>query len=533
MPAALRKIQTPLLFACIIAALIALPFVVAVACAPDGAYFRGSLRPSTDEADYLSAVRLGSTGAWLWTDQFAAHPPAPFLIYPTYLLAGHLGALAGLTTRTIFILTHPFAELVLVFAIWRLAALYFSPRECRWVVVFALAMSGLYWLDALLAAMGNPPVSLTRIGMQQLNGLALGLILSHEALGVAGEIVALTGLLGALRACSARTRCAALAYGATGTLLVGLTLPVVLALIVGVLVICAVWFALCRPDTASTPGVRRWIFLSAAVLVVPAFPIALYYRRLFSSSIWAHEQVVGALNPMEGLLTWGVLLPLALWGWYSAPAHLRPLVTVLAIWCCCAIVGTAINLWQGARMVTGINIFIGLSFALGIVRPRLSRAWRMRALLLTALGGICQYLYLLLALSQGSAAPLYTTRQEEMVVQWIGSHTSAHDVLLAPVLFSNIVPEASEARVVAGEPDLGYDYDTRYPQVQTFFSPSTSAATRLQILRETGATLVVYDPYFLYGLDKGNSDPGGLGALHLAYSCGELKVYRVDDDALP
>jgi hypothetical protein len=206
---------------------------------------------------------------------------------------------------------------------------------------------------------------------------------------------------------------------------------------------------------------------------------------------------------------------------------------VLAIWCCCAIVGTAINLWQGARMVTGINIFIGLSFALGIMRPQVSRAWRVRALLLTGLGGICQYLYLLLALSQGSATHLYTTRQEEMVVRWIGSHATAHDVLLAPVLFSNVAPEASESRVVAGEPDLGYDYDTRYPQVQTFFSPATPAATRLQILRDTGATLVVYDPYFLYGLDKGNSDPGGLAALRQVYSYGGLHVYRVEDGALP
>lgn len=369
-PAAIRKICVPLLFACVVAFLVALPFLVAVACAPHGAYFRGSLRPSTDEGDYLSAVRLGRTGAWLWTDQFTAHPPAPFLIYPAYLVAGHLGALLGLTTRAIFILTHPLAELVLLFAIWRLAALYFSPRECRYVLAFALAMSGLYWLDAALAAAGNAPVSLTRMGMQQLDGLSLGLILSHEALGVAGEIIALTALLGALRAESARSRAATVLYGACGTLLVGLTLPVVLALIVGVVLVCAIWFALRPPDHASTPGSRQWIVLAAAVVVLPAFPFALYYHQLFSSSIWIHQQSVGGLNPMEGLLTWGALLPLAIWGWYTAPAHLRPLVTVLAVWCCCAIVGTAINLWQSARMVTGINIFIGFSVALGMSGPR-------------------------------------------------------------------------------------------------------------------------------------------------------------------
>jgi hypothetical protein len=235
---------------------------------------------------------------------------------------------------------------------------------------------------------------------------------------------------------------------------------------------------------------------------------------------------------MEGLLTWGLLLTVAIWGWWTAPAHLRPLVTVLAVWCCCAIAGTAINLWQSARMVTGINIFIGFSFALGMLRPRVSRAWRIRTLVLIGLGGICQYLYLLTALSQGNAPSLYNTRQEEVVVRWIGAHATTHDVLLAPVLFSNVVPEASEARVVAGEPDLGYDYDTRYPQVQTFFSPATSSSARLQILRETGATLVVYDPYFNYGLDRGNRDPGGLPALRLVYTYAGLHVYRVENKPL-
>jgi hypothetical protein len=532
-PEAIRKIWLPLLCACIVTLLVTLPFVVAVAGAPDAAYFRGSLRPSTDEADYLSAVRLGRTGAWLWTDQFSARPPAPFLIYPTYLLAGHLGALFGLTTRTIFILTHPLAEVVLLLAIWRLAALYFSPRECRWVLVFALAMSGLYWLDALLAAAGSAPVSLTRMGMQQLDGLSLGLILSHEALGVAGEIMALTGLLCLVGAESVRARGAAVAYGACGTLLVGLTLPVVLALIVGVVLICAVWFALHTPATATPPGSRRWVLLAGVLLVLPAFPIALYYHQLFSSNIWIHEQIVGGLQPMEGLLTWGLLLPLAIWGWWTAPAHLRPLVTVLAVWCCCAIVGTAINLWQSARMVTGINIFIGFSFALGMLRPRLAPVWRVRALALIGLGGICQYLYLLTALSHGNRPSLYTTQPEEVVVRWLGSHATTHDVVLAPVLFSNVVPEASWARVVAGEPDLGYDYDTRYPQVQTFFSPATPGATRLRILRDTGATLVVYDPYFSYGLDKGNSDPGGLPALHRVYAYGGLHVYRVAHPSAP
>ena len=179
-------------------------------------------------------------------------------------------------------------------------------------------------------------------------------------------------------------------------------------------------------------------------------------------------------------------------------------------------------------MVTGINIFIGLLFALGIMQPSVTRAWRVRALLLIGFGGVCQYLFLLSALALGNAPHLYTTRQEEGAVRWIGAHATTHDVVLAPVLFSNVLPEASNARVVAGEPDLGYDYDTRYPQVQAFFNPGSSAATRLAILRETGTTLVVYDPSTLYGLADGNTDPRGLAGLRLAYARGGLNVYRVE-----
>ncbi len=103
------------------------PYVAAIQGAPAGSFFRGgSLRPSEDEAQYLSAVRFGAAGDWLWHDPFAVHSPGPILMYPTYLFWGHLGALLHIDVRASYILGNAFYVLVLYDAIWGLAGVYLS-----------------------------------------------------------------------------------------------------------------------------------------------------------------------------------------------------------------------------------------------------------------------------------------------------------------------------------------------------------------------------------------------------------------------
>jgi len=517
---ALVRLRAPLLFGLALMLLTLAPYLVAIYGTPPGAFFRGSLRPSTDEGVYLTAVRLGSEGNWLWHDPFAVQSPDPILMYPTYHLAGHLGAWLGLSVRGSFALYHLVAALLLFAVMWRLARRYVKAGDHLWFAAFAFAVSGLYWLDALLAAAGTAPVSLTRMGQQHLSGFSLPLIVAHEAVGVAGQLIALTGLLDALRAQNRVARHKPLLWGAFGSLLTGLSFPALLPLTVAVatLTACAWWL-----QTAPRPTLLRLV-LTVLPIIVPAVPFILYYYLLFNYTVWRIFQNIHGLDPMEGLLTWGLLLPLAWWGWRKAPAQARPLADMLAIWCLCAVIGTVLNIWQSSRLSTGINLVIGALFALGLLRPEIALQTRRRWLLALSFGLACQYLFLLTALWQGHASHLYNSPAKDQALRWLALHTTSHDVVLAPFFFGNVAVERMPAHVVAGDYDLTVDFPQRYPQLQTFFDANTATATRLKTLRATHATFVVYDPE---DPQEGAFDPRTLPNLQTAFTAGDITVLHV------
>jgi hypothetical protein len=272
----------------------------------------------------------------------------------------------------------------------------------------------------------------------------------------------------------------------------------------------------------------RWAMLmrlapTTCAILIAGGPFVLYYLYVFSHGVWRVFQQLGALNPAEALLTWGVFLPLAVWGWRAAPPAARPLADLLALWCLCAVAGTVLNIWQGSRLATGLNLPIGMLIALGLVGRR--EVVRRRWLMALGLGLICQYLFLLSALLGGDATHLYNSPQEEQALRWLGAHAGPRDVVLAPFLFGNVLPEASSARVVAGEYDQTYDFAVRYPQLQIFYSPQSTLPDRLRVLRDTGATLVVYDAQ---KPQEGAFDPRGMPGVRTVFSAGDVAVLRVE-----
>jgi hypothetical protein len=388
-------------------------------------------------------------------------------------------------------------------------------------MAFAFCTSGFYWLDGLLDAIGKAPVSLTRMGMENLSGFSLGLIMAHQAVGIAGHVMALTALLVGL-SMQHPHRSWYVLYGAAGTLLTGFAAPVFLPLTLLVMALFVIWWVVrAAPRNQRLSALRRGILVGGAI-GAPGVPFALYYYALFNQSMWKGFQHLSPLNPLEGLLTWGLLLPLAVWGWRAAPPSLRPLATILALWCVCAVCCTVLNFYQGSRLTTGVTLPIGGLFAIGLMRysSTVRRHW-LEALSVSV---VCQYLFLLTALLNGNATHLYNNAAQEAALQWLARHGSPRDVVLAPFFFGNVVTEASRVRVVAGGYDQTGDFAVRYPQLQTFFGASSTTASRLRALRATSATLVVYDGHDPY---EGPFDPRVLPGLRTVFARGDVAILRV------
>jgi hypothetical protein len=188
----------------------------------------------------------------------------------------------------------------------------------------------------------------------------------------------------------------------------------------------------------------------------------------------------------------------------------------------CGVCCTVLNLYQGSRLTTGVTLPIGGLFAIGLFQ--FGSGVRRRWLIAVSFGLICQYLFLLTALLSGNAPHLYNNASQEQALQWLASHCTEHDVLLAPFLFGNVVPEASRVHVVAGEYDQTYDFAVRYPQLQTFYGATSTIASRLHVLKATGATLVVYDGH---NGAEGPFDPRGLPGLRSVFTSGDVAILRV------
>jgi hypothetical protein len=523
--AALQRILRPgALAACFFCMVIA-PFYLGQAGQPAGRVFTGTLKALGDESIYISAVRQGAGGIWLWRDQFMVHTPSPILSYFSYVLFGHLGAFLGISVLATYALMHGVAAVCLFTALWLLCSLYLEPKYRAWFVAFALGTSGLYWVDAILGTSGHEPASLPWMAMPPLGGLTSALMGAHETFGTAGQVMLLTGILAAMDSRFRRRR-SAVAYGACGTLLVGLTLPMLLPVSVAAVGLCALRrIARAEKEPDSYRHIAAAI-VRAFIIVAPAIPTAAYYYWQVTYGAWSSGNVAGVPGRplVEGVLQWGVVLPAGAWGWYRARQASRPLADALGLWCCSALACMALPFWLGFRFSTGITTMAGGLVALGIFSCATAPRTRGRVLLAVSLGAATHYIFVVALLVSGQDTALYIPRERHDALQWLSANTSERDVVLAPLQFGNQLPETAECRLVAGHGFLTLDMPIRDPQLRAFYSPNTSPNQRAEVLRATSADIVVYDPT---DTEDGTFDPRVMTGLQTVYAEGGVSIFRV------
>jgi hypothetical protein len=468
---------------------------------------------------------MGMQGDWLWHDPYMVATPPPILMYTVYLVGGHIGRLLHLSVPWSMFLVYLGCGLVLFASVWRIAASWFAGPDRVWFLAFALGMSGLYCLDAVLTAFNVAPVSLGIMGSPQLSGFARAMLGGHDTLGVAGHIMAITGLLEALCLSGTRKRWRSVAYGAAGCLITSLSEPTQLPLTLGVLTAFAAWWAWWSPSSGRIEQLITGA-VQVGLIFLPALPFVIYYRLLFTTGVWSTGgfQSIPAPPGIEPLFSWVLLLPLALWGLYHTPPARRPLAILLALWCVLGIAGRQLPFWQSIRLTDGINIATGMLFALGVMTPRFSGLWRRRALLLTSSGTIIYYIFLLLVLVPGNAIYFYDTSDHNRALEWLAQHSTSRDVVLAPYSFSNVLPAVAPDRLVFGHPWQTLDFATRDREVREFYASTGSAGERAHVLLETRATLVVYDSQ---DREDGTFNPCPMRQLRVVFSNSRITILRV------
>lgn len=100
----MRDKAEKLVFVCLLFGLIYIPMIIAAANMPEGYVFTGHFSGGSDYYTFLTKMKWGYDGHWLYENRYTPEPTQPVPIYFFYLLLGHIARILGLTLPAMFLL---------------------------------------------------------------------------------------------------------------------------------------------------------------------------------------------------------------------------------------------------------------------------------------------------------------------------------------------------------------------------------------------------------------------------------------------
>lgn len=511
-----------------------LPYLWVTAVAPPGQVFTATLINPDDTSVYLSAIRQGQEGNWLFNFQFTPEAIAPKFMYMPYLLLGHLEAWVGGGGVIWFHVARLVFGLVTLLAVlaWVRVVL---PEQVRWqasawfLIVFG---GGFGWLVAILT--DTPFKQIPELGLGEWGVIMPLMGTPHFALGLGLMILFMTGFALAVRTGKGRWWWGTAVIG----LLLGLTysfqIPVLYA-VVGVYLLALMWQRRAIP----------WrLVIAAGLVLAPMLPLLFYYGFWATrDELWAFLQVqhnvIPSPSPLALLLSWGLIAPLAVaGGWRWLRERRDPLTPVWAIVQVCMLY---LPLPYAGRFLLAVVVPVGTLAGYGLEVVVLPWLWqrgrenfwqklsanpyaslRRLILILTLPSTLLVILFLTQVAAVRSDYPLFLPEADAQAVDWLADHTTADDVVLADYPVGNYLPGRAAARVFAGQYFLTLNMEEKLADVAAFWQPETTAVWREQFLADWGITLV-YAGTYEQALGATAVTPPG----RLVYDQAGVKIYDV------
>lgn len=562
-----------------ILALTCVPYLVAAqpGYAGPGLHFAGFIWGVDDGNVYLSQIRQYSEGRLFAYDQFTTLPQTPRYLNLLWLTLGQLHRLTGWPLVTLYHLGRVVGGVLLLYAIYLLAAEMGLARRGR-VLAFLLAAfsSGLGWIVYLAVVSGH---------LSQDQGAALSPVdIAAGWQAMPEALVPLTLLLNPLFAAGIALMTATFLWGLRAGRQAGLGAAAmcgVCLLLLGnvhtydVLTVCpllGLWFLLLaiRRQLTWASAAGRY-----ALILALGLPTTLWqYLLLRSDPTWAAKAATPTPSPaVTGyLLGYGLVLGAAILGIFllcrtscrtagvekETPERLSPLarphdaspgtlapIYLAVLWLVLGLLAVYAPLAFQRKLVEGLHVPICLLAAVALTgwAQRLTRS----SFTLLALGAIVVTLpsnvYFasdcLLHMRANNRdlvwallPPAYVTEDERAALAWLGEHTSESDVVMCSSLMGNHVPAAAPCRVIAGHWGETVNFRRLLAQVTRFYNPALPAELRWGLLRYLGATLVIYGPEerLLQGLPLNSTsdelDPArALPHLTPAFQQGTVTIY--------
>ncbi len=478
-----------------------LPDIVTWALSPEDMVFNGTFSNIDDTSVYISAIRQGAEGNWLFVSQFTPEQMQPILSYVPYLIVGKLQYLFG-------------GEILFWFQVFKLISLLFALYSLTDLVLELFPkISGLQNTAMLLILFGSGISWLLILGYHHIPEFANELITPewtlatstisapHFLLGIGCQASLISNVLKILNKQEAKT---ILRLFIT-VIILGLSYPFLVPVDILVLGAFLVYYCI---KQRSIPW-KILTYLVAGTLPMTFF--ILYYAIYIPSNPVLSNTLLSnnKINPptLPGILSgFGLLI---LFAGYGAKSFLKNQNnTIFIFWIFLNIFCLYLPINFSGRFVLGMFIPFCLISAQGIYdlsntlsngrrikKPLSSQLLRRILILLTFPSTLLFILWTISAPISNPGYPYFVPKTEFSALMWLSNQTNDNDLVIAEYPISNLLPRQSPARVFLGHLNLTIDLENKIKQEQQFWDPATDLKWREEFIEDWGIAYVYYGKF--------------------------------------
>lgn len=518
-------------------ALIGGPYLVAWLLTPPGKVFVGVLANHNDFSTYLSAMRQGADGSWLFDFTFSPERWQAQFLYPVYTLMGKIvPSFWGLAVWANVLRLVALGLVLVVFRWWLVRCVFPNEPTKQWVAWLLLLFGGgLGWLLWPLATLwGQTQWVFPDITDSGWTTILIGINAPHYLLGLAVE----TAFFGALWQVVAGKGWQWVGVTAVLSLLLCLTYAynsTVLATALGLYGLWALW------QSQRIPW-QKWG--QTAVILAPLLPFLFYYGYWINRDpVWvqyATNETHIPPPPWYALL-WGaglvgVAALVGLRRWLATQQN-----PTLIFWLASHLLMMYV-LWvpYSGRFLLGFWVPVATLAAYSleeVILPWLKKTafdgrfhpftpvdtLRRSFLILSMPSTLMVALFLIKNVSLIPDFPYYMPQSEITAMNWLATQTQADtDVILAYYPVGNYFPILSSTHVFMGQLAFTVHFNEKSALVEQFWQTQTTNEWRQAFLDEWHVTYV-YEGVYEDALHEGSITPPG----ELVYDQEGVKIYRV------
>ena len=530
-------------------AFVQIPYVLGYALAKPGTEFTG-LMINVDDGTYVSSIRQGIEGAWLYRSPFTTEERAPVFIEVFYLALGHLARALNLSAVAMWHVARIVADMVLFAAIFGFVASFLRlPAQRLVAYLLALFSAGFdLWRFAF-----DPPSSFEAVPIDlripEAHIFYSALTFPHFAFGIALVLITF-GLLLRVLTMPPSPRQWLLAFGAgLGNFLIGIVYPFLIYLMIAVAGAYYIFLAWRQ---------RRILWREAVTLfvafAVPA-PLFLHYQVALTTNpvlqMWNAQATTLSPNPIHFLLTYTPLLPFALLSLRTIAQmdeHRKRVMVFLWVWVCAVALLLYTPITQQRRFVEGVQVplailatlglfevalpwlartrvFIGLSQRPGYSVAGLQRLIIVAMVALASLSSAYVWLSSVVLLGFVQPYPFFRPSAEIQAMDWLRVHSAPEENVIASYWTGSFLPSRADNSVFIGNRYETVRFEDKQRMSEKFFSAGADDAWREALLRE------YHIAYVFWGRgerDLGDFDPARASYLQPVFMNDAVRIYHVD-----